>query len=89
MMYTNCLPLPSSEFSAPKLCWRLRSVGLAQSVAYGLSPCSLKPKNLDRVHLNACCLTWWCVTGWTVPILANGKIRASPSLTHPTEHFQI
>ncbi|WP_149031162.1 hypothetical protein [Moorena producens] len=36
-----------------------------------------------------CCLTWWCVTGWTVPILANAKIRASPSLTHPTEHFQI
>ncbi|NEO79935.1 MAG: hypothetical protein F6J99_28355 [Moorea sp. SIO4G3] len=41
------------------------------------------------MHLNACCLTWWCVTGWTVPILANAKIRASPSLTHPTELFPI
>ncbi|NEO63839.1 MAG: hypothetical protein F6J98_26790 [Moorea sp. SIO4G2] len=47
MRYTEFLPLPSSEFSAPKLPSRLRSVGLAQSVAYGLSPCSLKPKNLD------------------------------------------
>ncbi|NEO47798.1 MAG: hypothetical protein F6K55_28270 [Moorea sp. SIO4A3] len=41
------------------------------------------------MHLNACCLTWWCVTGWTVPILANGKIRASPSLTHPTGVAQL
>ncbi|NEN97984.1 MAG: hypothetical protein F6K50_21430 [Moorea sp. SIO3I7] len=53
MRYTSFLPLSSSEFSAPKLCWRLRSVGLAQSVAYGLSPCSLKPKNLDLTSLKS------------------------------------
>ena len=40
-----------------------------------------------RVHLNACCLNLWCVTGRTVPILATDKIRASSSLTHPTQLF--
>ncbi|NEQ87081.1 MAG: hypothetical protein F6K26_45740 [Moorea sp. SIO2I5] len=31
------------------------------------------------------CLTRWCVTGRAVPTLATRrKIRASPSLTHPT-----
>ncbi|WP_424094847.1 hypothetical protein [Moorena producens] len=38
----------------------------------------------DRVYLNACCFTRWCVTGRTVPLLTD-KIKGSPSLTHPTQ----
>ncbi|NEQ86749.1 MAG: hypothetical protein F6K26_43845 [Moorea sp. SIO2I5] len=31
------------------------------------------------------CLTQWCVTGRTFLTLATDKMRARPSLTHPTQ----
>ncbi|NEO36834.1 MAG: hypothetical protein F6J90_11155 [Moorea sp. SIOASIH] len=43
------------------------------------TPCSLLGAS------NFCCLTWWCVTGRAILTLAvERKIRATPSLTHPT-----
>ncbi|NEO81824.1 hypothetical protein [Moorena sp. SIO4G3] len=44
-----------------------------------------KTSLLPRGASNFCCLTWWCVTGRTVPKLPTEKMRASPSLTHPTQ----
>ncbi|NEO95016.1 MAG: hypothetical protein F6K56_34425, partial [Moorea sp. SIO3G5] len=44
---------------------------------YSLLPTGASPKS---------CLTRWCVTGRTVLTLGSEKMRASPSLTHPTPY---
>ncbi|NEO48655.1 MAG: hypothetical protein F6K55_32965 [Moorea sp. SIO4A3] len=46
-------------------------------IPYSLFPMGASPKS---------CLTGWCVTGRAVPRLAmRRKMKASPSLTHPTQ----